>query len=258
MSRTPVLVKDVSKRFGTVQALRDASFRVEENSIFGFLGPNGSGKTTTIRLLLGLIAPDSGTTEVLGFPSATQGDQVRERCGALLEHDGLYERMTAIDNLDLVGRIWQMDSSERRHRSEELLGRLGLWERRDDIVRDWSRGMKRKLAVARAIYHRPQLVFLDEPSSGLDPVAAAELVEQIRELAETDGVTVFLTTHILSEAEKLCDRIGVLDHGRLVAWGTVPEVKQTADNAASLEEAFLRLVGKQEDERQEKGGTDVA
>jgi ABC-2 type transport system ATP-binding protein len=144
---------------------------------------------------------------------------VRERTGALLEHTGLYERLSAYDNLDYFGRIWRMPPADRSARIQELLTRLGLWDRREEQVVKWSRGMKQKLAVARTLLHRPALIFLDEPTAGLDPVAAAALREDLEGLADREGVTVFLTTHNLSEAEKLCDQVGVIRSGRLIAVG---------------------------------------
>jgi ABC-2 type transport system ATP-binding protein len=186
---------------------------------FGFLGLNGSGKTTTIRLLLGLLEPARGRAQVLGFDTQTQADEIRVRCGALLEHAGLYERLSAADNLELYARIWHLPAGERKARIRELLTHLNLWERRKEKVANWSRGMKQKLAVARSLLHRPALIFLDEPTAGLDPVAAAALRDDLSALARREGVTVFLTTHQLSEAEKLCTQVGVIRAGKLLAIG---------------------------------------
>jgi ABC-2 type transport system ATP-binding protein len=208
-----------------VRALDDLTIEVPAGIVFGFLGPNGAGKTTTIRLLLGLLEPSSGSAEVLGFDTRTASQDIRERTGALLEHSGLYERLSAYDNLDLFGRIWHMSANDRRARIQELLDRFGLWHRRDDSVSTWSRGMKQKLAVARAILHRPQLVFLDEPTAGLDPVAAAALRDDLAQLAASEGTSIFLTTHNLTEAERLCSYVGVLARGRLLAAGHPDELR---------------------------------
>ena len=224
-NRVAVKVENLSRRFGSVEALKGVSFEIPTGTVFGLLGPNGSGKTTTIRLLLGLLEPDSGQVEVLGMDPLRQGDAVRESCGALLEHTGLYERLTALDNLVFFGRVWRLPKAERDARIEELLNSIGLWERRKEVVGGWSRGMKQKLAVARALLHRPRLVFLDEPTAGLDPVAAAALREDLLRLAEQSGVTVFLTTHNLTEAEKLCNQVGVLREGRLLAVGAPEELR---------------------------------
>ena len=218
---------NLCRDFGALRAVDDLSMEIAPGTVFGFLGPNGAGKTTTIRLLLGLLDPSAGRAEVLGYNVQTQGDAVRARCGALLEHNGLYERLTALDNLELYGRLWHMPRAERQARIQELLTHLGLWERRKDIVSRWSRGMKQKLAVARALLHRPSLVFLDEPTAGLDPVAAVALREDLAALAAKEGVTVFLTTHNLSEAEKLCQRVGVICRGRLLALSTPDELRRT-------------------------------
>jgi ABC-2 type transport system ATP-binding protein len=204
----------------------DLSLEIAPGTVFGFLGPNGAGKTTTIRLLLGLLEPSDGRAQVLGYDVQTQGNEVRFRCGALLEHNGLYERLTALDNLELYGRLWHIPRAERRGRIQELLTHFGLWERRKETVGQWSRGMKQKLAVARTQLHRPSLVFLDEPTAGLDPVAAAALREDLAALATREGVTVFLTTHNLTEAERLCQRVGVIRQGRLLALGSPDELRR--------------------------------
>ena len=182
--------------------------------VFGFLGPNGAGKTTTIHLLLGLLEPTQGQASVLGFDTRTQADDIRARIGALLEFAGLYERMTAEDNLDFYGRIYHMPAPERRARIKELLIHLDLWDRRKDQVGKWSRGMKQKLAVARALFHHPPLIFLDEPTAGFDPVAAAALRNDLASLVARKGVTVFLTTHNLTEAEKLCAQVSINSPGQ--------------------------------------------
>jgi ABC-2 type transport system ATP-binding protein len=220
-----IRTEHLSRSFGEVRALDDLSLGVPTGVVFGFLGPNGSGKTTTIRLLLGLLEPTAGRAEVLGLDTRTRGDGVRARCGALLEHDGLYERLSAEENLDYYGRIWRLPATTRSARIRELLAHVGLWERRADRVGTWSRGMRQKLAVARALLHRPEVVFLDEPTAGLDPVAAAALREDLATLAAREGVTVFLTTHNLSEAERLCARVAVIRRGRLLAVGSPDELR---------------------------------
>ena len=218
----------LSRDFGSLRAVDSVSLEVPVGDIFGFLGPNGSGKTTTIRLLLGLLEPSRGTATVLGHDTRTDGAAVRERCGALLEHSGLYERLAARDNLDFYARVWHLPGPERERRVHDLLDGLGLWDRRHEIVGTWSRGMKQKLAVARTLLHRPSLVFLDEPTAGLDPIAAAALRDDLTGLAKREGVTVFLTTHNLAEAEKLCDQLAVIRSGRLVAIGRPDELRGQA------------------------------
>jgi ABC-2 type transport system ATP-binding protein len=222
----PVIhTEHLSRYFGPVKAVDDLSLDVPAGIVFGFLGPNGAGKTTTIHLLLGLLEPSGGRAAVLGFDTRTQADQIRARSGALLEFAGLYERMSAEDNLDFYGRIYRMPAPDRRARIKELLTHLDLWERRKDQVNKWSRGMKQKLAVARALFHHPPLVFLDEPTAGFDPVAAAALRDDLSGLVAREGVTVFLNTHNLAEAERLCARVGVIRQGKLLIVGSPDELR---------------------------------
>ena len=220
-----IQTNQLSRSFGTLKAVDRLTLGVPRGTVFGFLGPNGSGKTTTIRLLLGLLEPDDGQAQVLGYDTVKQADEVRARSGALLEHHGLYERLSAAENLDYYGRIWHMSKAERDTRTRELLEPLGLFERRNEPIGRWSRGMKQKLAVARTLVHRPELVFLDEPTAGLDPVASAALREDLAMLAEQEGVTIFLTTHNLAEAEKLCNQVAVINHGQLLALGSPADLR---------------------------------
>ena len=219
MTTLAIEARDLVRDFGPIRALDHLSLDVPAGIVFGFLGPNGAGKTTAIRTFLGLVEPTSGSARVFGFDTKAEGDRVRERAGALLEHHGLYERLTAEQNLDFAGRVWRMPAGDRRARIRELLDQFGLWDRREEAVGKWSRGMKQKLAVARAVFHRPPLVFLDEPTAGLDPVASAALREDLASLATGQGVTIFLTTHNLVEAERLCDLVGVIRRGQLAALG---------------------------------------
>jgi ABC-2 type transport system ATP-binding protein len=218
--RTDCLTRD----FATTRAVDNLSLQVPAGTVFGFLGPNGAGKTTTIRLLLGLLEPTAGRAEVLGFDIRTEAGRIRERVGTLLEDDGLYERMTAYDNLDFFGEINRLPSRARRNRIRQLLEHLDLWDRRSALVSEFSRGMKRKLALARALLHRPSLLFLDEPTAGLDALSAVALRGDLAALARQEGVTVFLTTHNMAEAEKACDRVGVIHKGRLVTEGRPDEI----------------------------------
>jgi ABC-2 type transport system ATP-binding protein len=228
MTEPIIRTEHLSRSFGAVKAVDDLSLEVPAGIVFGFLGPNGAGKTTTIHLLLGLLAPTGGQARVLGCDTRTQADAIRARSGALLEFAGLYERMSAEDNLDFYGRIYHMPAPDRRARSKELLTHLDLWDRRKDQVGKWSRGMKQKLAVARALFHRPPLIFLDEPTAGFDPVAAAALHHDLAGLVAREGVTVFLTTHNLTEAEKLCAQVGVIRQGKLLTVGNPDELRVRA------------------------------
>jgi ABC-2 type transport system ATP-binding protein len=225
VSEFAIQTHDLTRDFGAVRAVDHLTLDVPAGIIFGYLGPNGSGKTTTIRLLLGLLEPSAGQAAVLGYDTKTQDQAVRERTGALLEYSGLYERLSAEDNLDFYGRVWHMSASERTARTKELLTHFELWDRRHEGAGTWSRGMKQKLAVARAIFHRPKLIFLDEPSAGLDPVAAVALRDDLARLAAREGVTVFLTTHNLVEADKLCGQVAVIRQGKLLAVGHPDELR---------------------------------
>ena len=228
MSEIAIRTQSLSCDFGTIRAVDSLCLEVPKGIVFGFLGSNGSGKTTTIRLLLGLLEPTSGQAEVLGFNTRSQANEIRQRTGALLEHPGLYERLSAEDNLEFYGRVWRLPPAKRRARIKELLGNLGLWERRHESVGGWSRGMKQKLAVARAMLHSPALIFLDEPTTGFDPVAAAALRDNLQEMVAREQVTVFLTTHNLVEAEKLCQMVGVIRQGKLLTVGAPDELRAQA------------------------------
>lgn len=219
MNEYAIRTHNLTIDFASVRAVDGLNLEIPTGTVFGFLGPNGAGKTTTIRLLLGLLEPTEGNAEVLGFDTRIQSDRVRDRCGALLEHNGLFERLSAEENLEFIGRVFRMPSAQRKARVDELLCHLGLEDRRKDKVGTWSRGMKQKLAVARSLFHRPSLIFLDEPTAGFDPEAAASLRNDLASIVEQEGVTVFLTTHNLVEAEKLCSQVGVIRKGKLIAIG---------------------------------------
>jgi ABC-2 type transport system ATP-binding protein len=225
MTEPAIRIDGLTRDFGAVRALDGLSLDAPTGVIFGFLGPNGSGKTTTINLLLGLLEPTSGKAEVLGFDTRTRPHEIRSRAGALLEHHGLYEQMSAEENLDFYGRVWQLPAAERWARIRELLAHMDVWDRRRERVVTWSRGMKQKLALARALIHRPPLVFLDEPTAGLDVVAATALRDDLAALAAREGVTVFLTTHNMAEAERLCARVAVIRDGKVVAIGHPDELR---------------------------------
>jgi len=252
MGETVIRADQLSRTFQTVRALDRLDLEVPAGIVFGFLGPNGAGKTTAIRLLLGLLEPTAGSATVLGHDVGRDSHRIRERAGALLEHPGLYERLSAEDNLGFYARVWKLGAAACDARIRELLEPLGLWDRRREPVGQWSRGMKQKLAVARALLHRPALLFLDEPTAGLDPVAAAALRDDLGTLVRREGVTVFLTTHNLAEAERLCARVAVIKQGRLLAVGNPDEL--TARRTARVEvtgrgftDALLADLGRREE-----------
>jgi ABC-2 type transport system ATP-binding protein len=225
MEQLAIRIQSLTHDFGSVRALDGLSLEVPAGIIFGFLGPNGAGKTTTIRLLLGLLEPTAGEAQVLGCDTRAQADLIRAQVGALLEHTGIYEQLSVEDNLEFYARVNLIPARERSRRIQELLTEVGLWERRKDLAGSWSRGMKQKLALARVLLHRPRLVLLDEPTAGLDVQAAVAVREHLSTLAEREGVTVFLTTHNMAEAEKICAQIAVIRQGRLVALGAPDELR---------------------------------
>jgi ABC-2 type transport system ATP-binding protein len=226
MTEAAIRTTGLTRDFGAVRAVDALTLEVSPGIIFGFLGANGAGKTTTINLLLGLLEPTAGQARVLGFDTRAQGGAIRERSGALLEFNGLYERLTAEDNLDFYGRVWRLSAAERQARIRELLTHVGLYDRRKERVGAWSRGMKQKLAITRVLLHRPALIFLDEPTAGLDPVAAAALRDDLEGLVAREGVTVFLNTHNLPEAERLCQQVGVIRSGKLLTVGSPDSLRQ--------------------------------
>ena len=219
-------LRGVHKSFAGKTCLDSLDLSVEEGMVFGFLGPNGAGKTTTIRLILGLLRADAGEMKILGRDPRDSAPALRAEIGALLDHDGHYDRLTALQNLAFHADVRGVPDAKTR--IQELLQRCGLWERRHDRVATFSKGMRQKLAVARALLHRPRLVLLDEPFTGLDPAAAVELRDDIRRLARDEGTTVLLTTHDLHHVEKLCDAVTVIEKGRAVASGTPADLRSPA------------------------------
>jgi ABC-2 type transport system ATP-binding protein len=220
-----IRAQGLRREFGDLVAVDGLNLEVPSRTIFGFLGPNGAGKTTTIRLLLGLVEPTAGTAQVAGIDVAEHPAEARRRVGVLLEYPGLYERLSAQDNLEFHARLWHMPPTARRSRIDHLLDHFGLSARRNDVVGSWSRGMRQKLGLARAMLHEPEVLFLDEPTAGLDPVAAVGLRDDLERLADDEGTTVFLTTHNLDEADRLCKGIAVIDRGRLLAVGDPQQLR---------------------------------
>lgn len=231
-SGAPTIVADgLSIKFGDLVAVDRLDLAVAEGTVYGFLGPNGAGKSTTIRLLLGLLAPTRGSASIAGHDVVAAGDAARAACGVLLDDDGLYDRLSAVQNLELFGRIAGLSQAERRSRAGELLHHIGLVDRAHERVSGWSLGMRKKLAVARAMLAEPPVVFLDEPTNGLDPLARRSLRDDIVALARRQGTTVFVTTHDLDDAQRMCDEVGVMVDGRLLTSGTPDELRQRAGSS---------------------------
>jgi ABC-2 type transport system ATP-binding protein len=217
---------NLTKKFGDLTAVDNLTFHVNDGEVFGFLGPNGAGKTTTVRMLCCLISKTSGIAKIGNYDIGNKVDQqkIRQMVGLLTENVGLYEELSAYDNLDFYGRFYRLDAQKRKERIEYLLKMLGLWEKRNQASGTFSKGMKQKLAIARSLIHDPQVLFLDEPTASLDPEASKTVRDFILELKK-EKRTIFLNTHLLDEAEKICDRVAILNT-RLVATGTPQELRR--------------------------------
>jgi ABC-2 type transport system ATP-binding protein len=237
-----IRVEHLVKRFGELTAVDDVSFEVQRGEVFAFLGPNGAGKTTTIKMLTTLLKPTSGKVELDGLDPVVERDKVRQRFGVVFQDPSLDQDLTAWENMEIHGVLYGVARRERRERAEVLLKMFELWERRDALVKTFSGGMRRRLEIARGLLHTPKVLFLDEPTLGLDPQSRKQMWTHVKRLNETDRVTVFLTTHYMDEADRVADRIAVIDHGRIVAIGSSSELKERT-GAASLEDAFLALTG---------------
>src|SRR3954447_21859013 len=237
-----IRVQDLVKTFGDVVAVGGISFDVRPGEIFAFLGPNGAGKTTTIQMLTTLLRPTSGSIALDGLDPTTRPLDARRRFGIVFQDPSLDHELTAYENMDLHGVLYHVPRKARAARIQALLTRFELWERKDARVKTFSGGMKRRVEIARGFLHTPKILFLDEPTLGLDPQSRNQLWTHVRHLNETEGVTVFLTTHYMDEAERVAGRIAVIDHGRIVAQGSPQELKQQT-GTDSLEGAFLALTG---------------
>ena len=237
------MVEGLTKAFRGKTAVDGISFRVARGRFFGFLGPNGAGKSTTIKMLTGLLRPTAGTAAVEGV--RLDGDRLalKSLIGVLPEELPLYERLTGEEYLHFAGRMYGLDKAETRRRTDELLEFLSLAEERGKLVVDYSQGMRKKLALAAALIHNPRVLFLDEPLNGIDPVSGRVVTDLLRRLA-SKGVTLFFTSHVLDVVERLCDEVAVIDHGRIVAQGTLDEIRAQREMGqdATLEDAFLKLV----------------
>ena len=212
-----IRIVNLVKKYGDVSAVNDISFDVKAGEIFAFLGPNGAGKTTTIKMLTTLLTPTSGTLEIDGLDPITQSTEVRRRFGIVFQDPSLDQELTASENMDLHGVLYDVPRAARHQRTEQLLKIFELWERSDDLVKTFSGGMKRRLEIARGLLHTPKILFLDEPTLGLDPQTRNQLWTHVKKLNEHEGVTVFLTTHYMEEAERVAQRIAIIDHGKIVA-----------------------------------------
>jgi ABC-2 type transport system ATP-binding protein len=233
-------VHELTRNYNGLRAVNGISFNVEWGEIFGFLGPNGAGKTTTIRMLTGQLLPTSGSAKVAGFDVVNERQQLKPRIGVVFDNQNLYERMSARENLVFCARLYRI----KKNRVAEVLDQVGMTERAGDKVQKYSNGMKQRLLVARALLHEPDVLFLDEPTRGLDPHIARDIRGIVANLAK-GGMTVLLTTHYMEEADQLCQRVAFLDQGRIVALDTPARLKLEygKDEKTTLEDIFIQLTG---------------
>jgi ABC-2 type transport system ATP-binding protein len=249
-----IRARELTKNFGEISAVQSISFEVAEGEIFAFLGPNGAGKTTTIKMLTTLLKPSSGNVELDGLNPAIHQREARNRFGIVFQDSSTDDELTAYENMDFHGVLYKIPKRIRAARIEELLNLFELWDRRNQQVKHFSGGMRRRLEIARGFLHTPKILFLDEPTLGLDPQTRNQLWTHVQRLNETENVTVFLTTHYMEEAERVAHRIAIMDHGRIIAQGSAAELKQQT-GADSLEQAFLAMTGTSI--REEEGGSIV-
>ena len=237
-----IRVRNLVKTFGDFVAVNNISFEIPQGEIFAFLGPNGAGKTTTIKMLTTLLKPTSGDVEIDGLDPQSRPQEVRRRFGIVFQDPSLDGDLTADENMELHGILYHVPRKMRLQRTELLLKTFELWERRKEPVKRFSGGMKRRLEIARGLLHTPKILFLDEPTLGLDPQSRNQMWTHVKRLNETEGVTVFLTTHYMDEADRVARRIAIIDHGKIVAQGSPAELKEQT-KSDSLEQAFLALTG---------------
>lgn len=236
-------VFNLVKKFHDFTAVNNVSFSVKKGEIFAFLGPNGAGKTTTIRMLTTLLQPTSGSMTVNGFDPVKNQNGVRHSFGIVFQDPSLDDELTAYENLEFHGVLYHMPGKLIKQRVEKMLRFVELWDRRKELVKNFSGGMRRRLEIARGLIHRPEILFLDEPTIGLDPQTRNHIWTYLKQLNKKEGITIFLTTHYLEEADRMAQVIAIIDRGRIVAQGTPAELKKRT-RTKSLEDAFLKLTGK--------------
>ncbi|MCX6791113.1 MAG: ATP-binding cassette domain-containing protein [Candidatus Gribaldobacteria bacterium] len=236
-------VKNLTKKFKDLIAVDNISFEVEKGEIFAFLGPNGAGKSTTIKMLTTLLQPTSGSIVLNNYDPLRNPDEVRHSFGIVFQDPSLDDELTAYENMDFHGILYDVPKKVRKDRIEHLLKLVELWDRRKSLVKEFSGGMKRRLEIARGLLHHPKVIFLDEPTLGLDPQTRNSTWNYLLELNKEEGTTIFFTTHYMEEAERVAQRVAIIDHGRIIATGTSEELKASS-HSNSLEEAFLALTGK--------------
>lgn len=243
MENNIIQVKNLTKKFGNFTAVDNASFNVKEGSVFAFLGPNGAGKTTTIKILTTLLNPTSGELKINGYDPVKEEHKTRSSFGIVFQDPSLDDELTAYENMKLHSVLYNVPKEIRETRITELLKFVELWDRRNDFVKHFSGGIKRRLEIARGLLHHPKILFLDEPTLGLDPQTRNHIWSYMQDLNKKEGITIFFTTHYIEEAEKVAEEVVIIDKGKIVAQGTSADLKQK-NNAATLEDAFLNLTGR--------------
>lgn len=237
-----IKVSNLTKRFNGLTAVNDVSFSVKEGEIFAFLGPNGAGKTTTIKMLTTLLEPSGGSSVLNGADPVKEKNKVRKSFGIVFQDPSSDDELTAYENLEFHGILYKVPKKLLRRRIEELLKFVELWDRKDSMVKTFSGGMKRRLEIARGFLHHPKILFLDEPTIGLDPQTRSHIWEYVRKLNKKEKITVFFTTHYMEEAERVADKIAVIDHGKIIDIGTAEKLKKDT-KTKNLEDAFIKLTG---------------
>ena len=227
MIENKIEVHNLTKRYGKLVAVDQLSFTVKKGTAFGFLGPNGAGKTTTLKMLACLIRPDSGTALLAGYDISKESMKVRRNIGYVSENQGFYDRMTAVETLDYISRLLDIPGNKSQKRINEMLGQVGLADRRDKYVGTFSKGMKQRLALAQALLAEPEVLLLDEPALGLDPMGAKEIRDLILSLKEDRNVTIFISSHILPEVEAICDEVGIINKGKLLVQNSIENLRRT-------------------------------
>lgn len=238
-----ISVSHLVKKFRELTAIDDVSFEVQPGQIFAFLGPNGAGKSTTIKMLTTLLNPTSGEMLLDGKNPQRDQNEVRKSFGIVFQDPSLDDELTALENMELHGVLYHVPKTLRRTRIEEMLKFVELWDRKDSLVKEFSGGMKRRLEIARGLLHHPKVLFLDEPTLGLDPQTRNHIWQFIEKLNKEEGMTIFFTTHYMEEAERVADHVAIIDHGKIVGQGTPQELKEST-KTDTLEDAFLALTGR--------------
>lgn len=238
-----IQVNDLTKKFHDFTAVNNISFNVKRGEVFAFLGPNGAGKSTTIKMLTTLLQPTSGNMIINGYDPVKDQDSVRRSFGIVFQDPSLDEELTTYENMEFHGVLYKIPRTLRKKRIKELLTIVELWDRKDHLVKTFSGGMRRRLEIARGLLHHPEIFFLDEPTIGLDPQTRNQMWSYVLDLNKTENITIFFTTHYMEEAEKVAQKIAIIDHGQIIARGTSEELeKQT--KTSNLEDAFLALTGR--------------